>query len=73
MTMSERVLTNIVADNPSKILFWTKTIIHTFHCFSVGNAGTGKSQVWKTLFRTMQNQKKKPMFTDLNPKVNNSI
>ena len=36
---------------------------------TVGNAGTGKSQVWKTLFRTYQNLKKKPMFTDLNPKA----
>eukprot|EP00095_Tigriopus_kingsejongensis_P007513 maker-scaffold103_size370364-snap-gene-1.20 protein:Tk07513 transcript:maker-scaffold103_size370364-snap-gene-1.20-mRNA-1 annotation:"dynein beta ciliary-like" len=37
--------------------------------FIVGNAGTGKSQVWKTLFRTFQNLKKKPVFNDLNPKV----
>ena len=36
---------------------------------SIGNAGTGKTQVWKTLFRTYQNLKKKPMFTDLNPKT----
>ena len=35
----------------------------------IGNAGTGKTQVWKTLFRTYQNLKKKPMFTDLNPKT----
>ena len=35
----------------------------------VGNAGTGKSQVWKTLFRTFQNLKKKPIITDLNPKA----
>ena len=35
----------------------------------VGNAGTGKSQVWKTLFRTYQNLKKKPMINDLNPKA----
>lgn len=37
--------------------------------FIVGNAGTGKSQVWKTLFKTYQNQKRKPHFNDLNPKV----
>ena len=36
---------------------------------AVGMAGTGKSQVWKTLFRTYQNQKKKPHICDLNPKV----
>ena len=36
---------------------------------TVGNAGTGKTQVWKTLFRTYQNLKKKPMFNDLNPKA----
>ena len=37
--------------------------------FIIGMAGTGKSQVWKTLFRTYQNQKKKPYITDLNPKA----
>ena len=40
-----------------------------FNPFIVGNAGTGKSQVWKTLFRTFQNQKLKPTLTDLNPKA----
>ncbi|XP_077291064.1 dynein heavy chain at 93AB [Arctopsyche grandis] len=37
--------------------------------FIVGNAGTGKTQVWKTLFRTYQNIKKKPIYNDLNPKA----
>lgn len=37
--------------------------------FIVGNAGTGKTQVWKTLYKTYQNQKRKPHFNDLNPKV----
>jgi len=37
--------------------------------FAVGNAGTGKTQVWKTLFKTYQNLKKKPVFCDLNPKA----
>jgi len=37
--------------------------------FVVGNAGTGKTQVWKTLFRTYQNIKKKPVYNDLNPKA----
>ena len=37
--------------------------------FIVGDAGTGKTQTWKTLFRTYQNLKQKPTFTDLNPKA----
>ncbi|KAL1403957.1 hypothetical protein pipiens_005505 [Culex pipiens pipiens] len=37
--------------------------------FIVGFAGTGKSQVWKTLFKTYQNQKRKPHFNDLDPKA----
>ncbi|XP_045488493.1 dynein beta chain, ciliary [Pieris rapae] len=37
--------------------------------FIVGNAGTGKTQVWKTLYKTYQNLKKKPIYTDLNPKA----
>lgn len=37
--------------------------------FVVGNAGTGKTQVWKTLFRSYQNIKRKPVFNDLNPKA----
>jgi dynein heavy chain len=37
--------------------------------FVVGNAGTGKTQVWKTLFRAYQNMKRKPVFNDLNPKA----
>ncbi|XP_070509872.1 dynein beta chain, ciliary-like [Chironomus tepperi] len=37
--------------------------------FIVGNAGTGKSQVWKTLFKTYMNQKRRPLFNDLNPKA----
>ncbi|KAG8226803.1 hypothetical protein J437_LFUL002849 [Ladona fulva] len=37
--------------------------------FIVGNAGTGKTQVWKTLFRTYQNMKRKPHYNDLNPKA----
>ena len=37
--------------------------------FIVGEAGTGKTQMWKALFKTYQNQKKKPVFTDLNPKA----
>ena len=37
--------------------------------FIIGESGTGKTQTWKTLFRAYQNQKKKPVFTDLNPKA----
>ena len=37
--------------------------------FIVGGAGTGKSSTWRTLFRTYQNQKKRPVYTDLNPKA----
>lgn len=36
--------------------------------FVVGFAGTGKSEVWKTLNRTYFNQKRKPYYNDLNPK-----
>ncbi|XP_043280985.1 dynein beta chain, ciliary-like [Venturia canescens] len=37
--------------------------------FIVGLAGTGKTQVWKTLNRTYFNQKLKPYYNDLNPKA----
>ena len=37
--------------------------------FIIGNAGTGKSMVWKTLMKTYQNLKQKPIATDLNPKA----
>jgi len=37
--------------------------------FIVGNAGTGKSMVWKSLFKANQLMKKKPMAVDLNPKA----
>ncbi len=37
--------------------------------FIVGNAGTGKSMVWKSLFKANQNLKKKPVAIDLNPKA----
>lgn len=37
--------------------------------FIVGNAGTGKTQVWKTLFKTYANIKRKPIYNDLNPKA----
>ncbi|XP_039947795.1 dynein beta chain, ciliary [Bactrocera tryoni] len=37
--------------------------------FIIGFAGTGKSEVWKTLNKTYQNQKRKPHYNDLNPKA----
>lgn len=37
--------------------------------FIVGNAGTGKSMVWKSLFKANQMMKKKPVAIDLNPKA----
>ena len=37
--------------------------------FIIGDAGTGKTQTWKTLFKTYQNQKMKAVYTDLNPKA----
>ncbi|XP_045482107.1 dynein beta chain, ciliary [Harmonia axyridis] len=37
--------------------------------FIVGNAGTGKTQVWKSLFKTYFNIKRKPVYNDLNPKA----
>lgn len=37
--------------------------------FVIGFAGTGKSMVWKTLNRTYQNQKRRPVYNDLNPKA----
>lgn len=35
----------------------------------MGNAGTGKTMVWKTLNKTYQNQGLKPLYNDLNPKA----
>jgi dynein heavy chain len=37
--------------------------------FVIGNAGSGKSQVWRSLIRTYLNQKVKPTAIDLNPKA----
>lgn len=43
--------------------------------FIVGNAGSGKSQIWKTLQATYKNQGQKPIVNDLNPKsvTNNEL
>ncbi|XP_078081541.1 dynein axonemal heavy chain 9 [Mustelus asterias] len=37
--------------------------------FVVGNAGTGKTQVLKSLYKTYQNMKRRPVWADLNPKA----
>ncbi|XP_062322712.1 dynein axonemal heavy chain 11 isoform X2 [Osmerus eperlanus] len=37
--------------------------------FVVGNAGTGKSQILRTLNKTYSNLKRKPVWNDLNPKA----
>ncbi|KAJ3090810.1 hypothetical protein HK102_002597 [Quaeritorhiza haematococci] len=40
------------------------------HCvFIIGNAGTGKSQIWKILAKTYINMGKKCIYSDLNPKA----
>jgi len=45
-------------------------LFHVRHSvFIVGLAGTGKTEVWKTLNRTYSNQKRKPHYNDLNPKA----
>ncbi|VVC32244.1 Hypothetical protein CINCED_3A002285 [Cinara cedri] len=37
--------------------------------FIIGSAGTGKSEVWKTLYRTYSNLKLKPYYNDIEPKA----
>ena len=37
--------------------------------FVIGNAGTGKSQILKSLNKTYQNMKRRPVCVDLNPKA----
>ncbi|KAM9424094.1 dynein axonemal heavy chain 9 isoform 2-T2 [Pholidichthys leucotaenia] len=37
--------------------------------FVIGNAGTGKSQVMRSLQKTYQNMKRRPVWADLNPKA----
>ncbi|XP_014471080.1 PREDICTED: dynein beta chain, ciliary-like [Dinoponera quadriceps] len=45
-------------------------LFHVRHSvFIVGLAGTGKTEVWKTLNRTYSSQKRKPYYNDLNPKA----
>lgn len=37
--------------------------------FIIGLAGTGKTEVWKTLYRTYSNLKLKPYYNDIEPKA----
>ncbi|XP_050529246.1 dynein beta chain, ciliary-like [Daktulosphaira vitifoliae] len=37
--------------------------------FIIGNAGTGKSEVWKTLYKTYSNLNYKPYYNDIEPKA----
>lgn len=37
--------------------------------FIIGNAGTGKSEVWKTLYKTYSNLGYKPYYNDIEPKA----
>ncbi|OAF71285.1 Axonemal beta dynein heavy chain 17 [Intoshia linei] len=37
--------------------------------FIIGNTGTGKTMVWKSLFKAYQNMKMKPVAVDINPKA----
>lgn len=45
-------------------------LLHVRHSvFIVGFAGTGKTEVWRTLNRTYFNSQLKPYYNDLNPKA----
>ncbi|KAL7754360.1 hypothetical protein RI367_000341 [Sorochytrium milnesiophthora] len=48
----------------------TEELLVVRHCvFLIGNAATGKSQVWKTLARTYNNMGRKCTYADMNPKA----
>ena len=45
-------------------------LIHVRHSvFVIGNPGTGKTKILRSLNRTYQNMKRRPMWHDLNPKA----
>ena len=45
-------------------------LIHVRHSiFVIGNAGTGKSKILRSLNKTYHNMKRKPVWQDLNPKA----
>ncbi|XP_066292954.1 dynein beta chain, ciliary-like [Branchiostoma lanceolatum] len=52
-----------------KIVQFDELLAVRHSVFVLGNAGTGKSQVIRTLIKTYANQKRKPMMVDLNPKA----
>lgn len=59
-----------LSNNCNKQVVQLEELLEVRHSvFIVGNAGTGKTEVWKTLFRTYQNMKRKPIYNDLNPKA----
>lgn len=59
-----------LSNNCNKQVVQLEELLEVRHSvFVVGNAGTGKTEVWKTLFRTYQNMKRKPIYNDLNPKA----
>lgn len=46
----------------------TKIFVHMTLVFILGEAGTGKSQIWRTLYSTYIQQERNPIVYDLNPK-----
>lgn len=47
-----------------------KELLNVRHSvFIVGNAGSGKTQIWKTLHRTYVNAKMKPYYNVIEPKA----
>jgi len=45
-------------------------LIHVRHSvFVIGNPGTGKTKILRSLNRTYHNMKRKPIWQDLNPKA----
>ncbi|XP_068082615.1 dynein beta chain, ciliary-like [Anabrus simplex] len=52
-----------------KVVQLDELMIVRHSVFVVGNAGTGKTEVWKTLHRTYKILNRRPVFNDLNPKA----
>lgn len=51
-----------------KVVQLEELLIVRHSVFIVGNSGSGKSQIWKTLHRTYKNQDQNIVINDLNPK-----
>ncbi|MGH0123009.1 UNVERIFIED_CONTAM: hypothetical protein FKN15_017132 [Acipenser sinensis] len=60
-------LNTVMDDN--KVVQLEELLAVRHSVFVVGNAGTGKSQVLKSLNKTYQNMKRRPAWADLNPKA----